>query len=93
MWFGFKADKNIFDIAEQTDINLNAVGFEREKRPFKPHLTLLRLKGGEDPRLLENLLSYETPHEEFMADEIALMKSELLPKGSIYSEVKTFKLI
>jgi 2'-5' RNA ligase len=93
LWFGFKADKNIFDIAEQTDINLNAVGFEREKRPFKPHLTLLRLKGSEDPRLLESLLSYETPREEFTADEIVLMKSKLLPKGSIYSEVKTIKLI
>jgi 2'-5' RNA ligase len=92
LWFGFKAGKNIYDIAEQTDIKLNGLGFEREKRPFKPHLTLLRLKGNEDPNLLKSILDFNVPQADFVADELALMESELLQKGSLYKEVTKFKL-
>lgn len=93
LWFGFNAGKNIYEIAEQIDIKLNEIGFEKERRPFKPHLTLLRLKGGEDPELLKNILNFDVPQIDFIADELVLMKSKLLKTGSIYDDLKKINLI
>ena len=53
VWIGVdKGADELQDAAEQVDRCLNMLGFAREDRPFKPHLTLARLRAPRrfDPR-------------------------------------------
>jgi 2'-5' RNA ligase len=63
------------------------LGLAREKRGFKAHLTLARMKGPVDSRDLaaavEEAGNYE-PHP-FNARRLILYKSDLRPQGAIYS--------
>lgn len=63
-----------------------------EKKDFKSHLTLLRLKGHEDISTLKLLMNSGIPKEEFIASDVVLYKSELNPSGSVYTGLKIYKL-
>ncbi|MEZ5988439.1 MAG: RNA 2',3'-cyclic phosphodiesterase [Planctomycetota bacterium] len=72
-----------------------AVGFPRERRPFRPHMTLGRVKGpegldrivGELERLGRELGPGLTP-----IDRVRLLESRLGPSGARYTEVAAFPL-
>ncbi|NNL66670.1 MAG: RNA 2',3'-cyclic phosphodiesterase, partial [Myxococcales bacterium] len=51
-----------------------AAGLPPEERPFRPHLTLGRVKGGPPP-VLDGIATPE--HEAFSADAVVLLRSEL----------------
>ncbi|MEP7212330.1 MAG: RNA 2',3'-cyclic phosphodiesterase [Acidobacteriota bacterium] len=69
------------------------VSVPREKRAFKPHLTLARIR---DERGIDALISEHAKIQiepvEWEVREIALYESELHPTGSVYSKLKTFPL-
>jgi len=69
-----------------------ALSFPSEGRPFKPHLTIGRvrsLKGrGELGRAIEERQGVEIGI--FQAKEIILFQSKLTPAGAIYAKLKTF---
>ncbi len=92
LWAGFKYNKNLVNLNFKINSSLIKFGFEPEERKFKPHITLLRLKGKEDFRRINKFLEYRLPDLSFTADQIALVKSELSRDGSKYSIVKSFKL-
>ena len=92
LWLGLKYNAELNQIAEAINNNFVQLGFEKEKRKFKPHLTLLRLKGREDISRINDFLEYEFPEMNFIINEISVMKSELLKSGSFYSKIKSFKL-
>jgi RNA 2',3'-cyclic 3'-phosphodiesterase len=62
---------------------------QREKRPFRPHLTIARLRtpGAVRPR-------YESERVRFAIESVCLFKSELRREGAVYTVVsrKTFDL-
>jgi 2'-5' RNA ligase len=62
------------------------LGFEPEHRPFKPHLTLGRVKGRARLQCLQEMLVSHADFatEPFDASEIVLYKSELRPDGARY---------
>ena len=70
------------------------LGFKKEDRPFRPHLTLGRVRGRQHLRSLQDLLlarqSFEA--EAFDVSELVLYKSELRPEGARYTPLfrKTF---
>jgi 2'-5' RNA ligase len=68
------------------------IGFQREKRKFYPHITLLRLKGKEDIKRLLKFNKYNIDNPDFEISSFSLIKSELKPSGSEYSIVQSFKL-
>jgi 2'-5' RNA ligase len=70
-----------------------AVGFPRESRPFKPHLTLARLRSPHGARELA-AAHRETPFEpqRFKVSELVLMRSELGPGGSRYTPLSRHRL-
>lgn len=68
------------------------VGFERETRRFHPHITLLRFKGGEDLNKLIKFNNQSIGDSEFYINSFSLVKSELLPTGSEYTKLQSFKL-
>jgi len=69
--------------------NLAVLGFEKEKRSFKGHLTLGRTKGSVDPvklnAALNAVMDFET--EPFLADQITLFQSDLQPTGPVYTKL------
>jgi 2'-5' RNA ligase len=69
-----------------------SIGFEPEKRPYSPHLTIGRVKKGIPPRRLNQLrqaLEQEQANvgqlTALKVTEISLIKSELTPTGPIYT--------
>ena len=65
-----------------------AAGFEREGRPFHPHLTLARMRSPQGSRGLAQV-HQETDFEpmEFAVTELVVMRSELGEGGSRYTEI------
>lgn len=66
------------------------LGFECEKRTFKPHLTLGRVREGKRGPLLKNIEF--GPTEMKLVSEIALFKSILSSAGPKYEKIETFSL-
>jgi 2'-5' RNA ligase len=66
-------------------------GFPREQRPFKPHLTLARVRVPQGARELA-AAHRETSFEPqvFNVSELVLMRSELGPGGSRYTSLSHF---
>ncbi|MBU2494855.1 MAG: RNA 2',3'-cyclic phosphodiesterase [Bacteroidetes bacterium] len=92
LWLGIKFNKELIQLSELINNSLEKIGFEKEKRKFKPHLTLIRLKGNENLEKINGFLDFDLPETKFEINEISLMKSELLSSGSFYNKIKSFKL-
>jgi len=81
-------------LAEQLDTLMERSGFEKEKRAFRPHLTLARAK---DTRIDSSLVSAAAKYEEhafgsFSVDRVFLFKSTLKPSGAVYEKLKEYLL-
>jgi len=70
------------------------VGFPPETRPFKPHLTIGRVRSsrGKDSlaQAVENRRDVEIGP--FRVNEVYLFKSELKPSGAVYTKLQTFPM-
>ncbi len=92
LWLGLNTDKRIYNLVDKVNSELEQFSITREERKFKAHLTLLRIKRKVDDDFIKKFRSFKIPEIKFIAGEIALIKSELLPGGSKYSDIKTYKL-
>ena len=95
LWVGLAGEvQRLSDLQRKIDAGLAEVGFKREKRSFKGHLTLGRFKARVDSRqvahALEAFADLET--QRFSADRIILFRSELKPTGAVYSILKHIPL-
>ncbi len=75
-------------LASDTENEMAELGFEKEKRPFKTHLTLGRVK--DDAGLYdlkEAIKNYELEPQAVIFDKIILFKSTLTPSGPIYDRL------
>lgn len=91
-WFGLRAENALFDLVNDINNDLELLGFEKENRNFKPHITLLRIKRNLSEEFVNAFRNFRVPARKFYATEIALMRSKLLPGGSVYSEIERFNL-
>ena len=72
---------------------LAALGFEREKRRFSPHLTIGRLRSPRNgAELAQKLIAIGFESERFAAREVIVMRSQLKPTGSIYTPLSVTPL-
>ncbi len=69
------------------DGGLAKLGFEKDKHRFHPHLTIARVRSGQNrDRLVDALLGLEEMEfGKVQVDRIYLKKSVLTPRGPIYS--------
>lgn len=73
-------------LGEDVDATLSRLGFEREARPFHPHITLARLKTPQDLTALVEMIGrgrfqgFEVP-----VASVVLFESTLRPRGAEYS--------
>ncbi|MCK5636527.1 MAG: RNA 2',3'-cyclic phosphodiesterase, partial [Thermoplasmatales archaeon] len=94
MWIGMENGEQIGEIANKIDEKISELGFEREKRRFSAHLTIARVKSAKyKEKLLELIEKYrDIEFGTLKIDTIKLKKSELTPKGPIYTTLKEVKL-
>jgi 2'-5' RNA ligase len=85
IWAGLNGDINLLRRLQQNvEDGSKRLGFKREDREFRPHLTIARVKSG---RLDLSELIKEYEHWEcgkFMAEEVVLFRSVLKPEGAEY---------
>ncbi len=93
-WAGVKEGKeDIIRLVNDIESDCEYLGFEREKREFKAHITLARIKDPHikiDPKILEEISRDEICN--FIVDKITLYRSDLLPEGAKYSIIKELQL-
>ncbi|MBN1548828.1 MAG: RNA 2',3'-cyclic phosphodiesterase [Syntrophaceae bacterium] len=93
LWLGMEGDVNaLIQLQKKVDTELQHCGFAKEDRPFRPHLTLARIK---EPGGLTGLASIMGKGEDFVAGSFSanglnLFKSDLTPKGAIYTKLVHF---
>ena len=91
IWAGLNGELEILANLQQTlDAHLADLGFPRETRAFKSHLTLGRVKGKiASDRInaaIDKLKDLESGS--FEINQIILFKSELRPSGAVYTQVR-----
>ncbi len=80
-------------VALKLDEAIHGLGFEKESRPFRPHLTLGRVKFPDNPAQLNEIIrTIRLNPTQLIFDRIILFKSTLAPGGSIYEIVHKAKL-
>jgi 2'-5' RNA ligase len=89
LWAGIDAGSDrLRSLAAEIDAALAPLGFEREKRPYVPHLTLGRVRG--------RPTNFDLPSCKkdlgFWIQHVELMKSTLTTEGAIYRTVESFAL-
>lgn len=94
IWIGIQNSEPIKQIANSIDSNITQLGFEKEKRQFSAHLTIGRVRNAQNKEKLVQILNkYESiDFGRYNVNSIKLKKSELTPKGPIYSDIFEIKL-
>lgn len=95
LWMGLTEGKGVLTILQrQVEEELGKVGFEREERPFQPHLTLGRSNSSRGRDELIGMMEKYREEEfgEFMVEKLILFKSDLRPTGPIYMALREAKL-
>lgn len=72
------------------------IGFPREKRAYRPHVTLVRLRTFLEPHYRASVVSHGAGHFPgplFSVGEFVLMQSQLHPKGARYIPLARFPLV
>ncbi len=99
LWVGIKGEVDkLVGWQQRLDNGLGPLGFAKEARPFTPHLTLARLRENCSPGdILHFGEMVASSHVEvdykFTVNSLNLMRSQLLPKGAVYSSLAEVKLI
>jgi len=92
LWIGLTGDThNLIALQNRLDECLSTLGYEKESRSFKAHLTLARAKESPDPKELvqamEKFANFASP--DFAAEELILWQSQLKPSGAVYTKLKS----
>jgi 2'-5' RNA ligase len=90
VWAGVSGEASeMLAVFTELERGLKALGFEPERRPFQPHVTLCRVRSGRNKAQLTEVLK-DMEDEEFgplRVEHIRLKKSVLTRNGPIYSNV------
>jgi len=92
LWLGIDNSKEQFSkIAQFIDNSLGVYGFEKDNRPFSPHITLGRFK-----KPIHDLPTYfnklDKPEIDINISTVSVYESKLYQSGPIYRVIKTFHL-
>ncbi|NWF93330.1 MAG: RNA 2',3'-cyclic phosphodiesterase [Syntrophaceae bacterium] len=95
IWMGLADGKEILaGFQRELEMRLQEIGFETEGRPFRPHLTLGRMRSakGKD-ELIGRMEKYrEGEFGDFQVERIVLFRSDLRPAGPIYTPLRQMML-
>lgn len=93
-WAGIEFTPNLAVLADEVEQRLEPLGIPREKRDFKPHLTLARIEEGAPLAALTAAVKQEGAPEfgTVRTTEMHLYQSVLKPTGAEYTRLHTFPL-
>lgn len=97
MWVNIAGDVlRLEALVRDVNLALSVVGFEPDRRPFRPHLTIGRVRDEVDTRQ-RAAIEVETgkvdvPSVSWRTSQISLMRSRLTREGAMYDVVATFPL-
>lgn len=96
VWVGIGEGKNqITNLAIKLEESLALLGFKKEKREFKTHITICRTKQIINPQRLKDILREINDNFQplkFSANKITFFESKLTPHGSIYTVLSDYLL-
>ena len=94
IWLGIEAPQSLYDLREVICEALKEEGLYRDKKPFRPHLTLGRMKYIANKNVLADILkssgSYDLPSQ--TVNELILYESILKPDGPVYRLLREVRL-
>jgi 2'-5' RNA ligase len=95
VWLGIeKGADAVKQLQQQVENELERIGFPREEKDFKVHLTIGRVKGQQGMSRLCGLLEEERNVfiGSMRAEKLSVMKSQPLSSGPVYTEIKAILL-
>ncbi len=95
LWSGIAGQTGeLLAIQSALEADFEALGFARENRPFRPHLTLARLKAFKATGGIQTVLGRHGHFNagEFVVRELILFQSHLSAKGASYTKLAVFEL-
>ena len=89
LWLGVRDDSGqLTSLHRSVEDECRIAGFAREPRPFKPHLTIARIRSPHGARELASAHRESTFEPQvFTVSELIVMRSELGPGGSRYTPI------
>lgn len=92
LWAGFEENNLLKKFVNDIEEELNLLGIEKNNKKFKAHLTLLRLRGNENPDIVKKFINYKVERIITNAKSVTLFKSILKSTGSEYFEINKYDL-
>jgi 2'-5' RNA ligase len=95
LWCGVAGDaEKLITLQKKLDDEFAAIGFPAEDRPFRPHLTLARIKDWRDLMGMNEALQKYSAFAagEFTCKELILFQSKLSSQGAVYTKLAEFAL-
>lgn len=94
VWCGIEGEvQNLQSLQAKVEDACEAAGFPREERPFRPHLTLGRVKGKRNLHRLSEYIRIGVELESYLAaDSFNIYQSTLRPQGPEYRVLETIEL-
>ncbi len=90
IWTGISGEASLlFAIRNDLENRFEEIGFKKEDRPFRGHLTIGRFRERTDSgKLIEALRKFQGfESERFVAGKLYLYRSDLRPEGPVYTEL------
>lgn len=85
-------DKTLRKSVKHFQNRLKQLGYNVNKKDFKAHITLGRIKGDLMNLQMEHILKAKVKQKEFSVEEVTLFESNLTKKGAIYRALQTYNL-
>ena len=92
LWCNIETDDSIISLVEELNSKLQKYDIEIEKKKFKGHLTLLRIKERISEKFIKRFKDYSFEPIKFSAGKVVLVQSELKPGGSEHKVLKIYEL-
>lgn len=93
LWVGItQGAEQLKSIFDQLEPRLQSLGFAPDPKGFSPHLTVARVRSGRNKAELSRIVTANAAYEfgVIRAACLTLKKSDLTPRGPIYSTIKEF---
>ena len=94
VWLGLEPSPALSALHDDVEQATEGLGFRRDARSYRPHITLARVRSGRNRaelvEAIERLKAVDVG--ELLAEELSLFRSTLTPQGPIYSPLSTHRL-
>ncbi|MFP4140004.1 MAG: RNA 2',3'-cyclic phosphodiesterase [Planctomycetota bacterium] len=95
LWAGVHdPEQRIAGIFHDLEEGLSALGFGRDRRGFRPHVTLARIRRVSDPRELRQCARtwQDTSFGQIRAEALTVFASDLMSDGPVYTSLASMPL-